>query len=279
MKRKKIFILIDNYDKLAAAPRYGLQLAKTLNRSVVLVAVEKIPYHYAATAVSGTTMPHRDMVNIEQMKAEIRPKLERLCMNNKVIWPYISYEIAIGFPIAKVIGMTKSEQPHLLVVEGQNEPGTFNEWFGTLETQIAEGADCPVLIVPSEYGWQPFKKMLYLMDLDDAKVDNMRFLSDLSKRTKADLQVVLLSEQKTLEGQARYEELKKVFHSLLNYKNITFHHVIASKDAEKVQKLVTETQPDCLAIEQKSKPFLERLFNDYHTQRIVLQSEIPVVVM
>lgn len=279
MKRKKIYILIDNYDKLEKAPLYGLHLAKTLNRSVVFVAVEKVPYHYAATAVSGTTMPHHDLLNVEEMKAEIEPKLERLCMNNKVLWPYLSYEIAIGFPIAKVIGMTKSKQPHLLVVEGQNKPGTFNEWFGTIETQIAEGADCPVMIVPSNYTWQQPKKLLYLMDFTDTKVDNLRFLSKLSKRIKADLQVVLLSEKKTEEGQARYDEMRRIFQSLLNYKNVTFHHVIANKDAEKVRKIVTETAPDCLAIEPKSKSFLERLFNDYHTQRIVLQSEIPVIVM
>lgn len=279
MKRKKLYILIDNYEKLDASAQFALKLAKKLNRPAVFVAIEKVSYPTAAAAISGTAMPPYELDEAANLEAAIRPKLERLCMNHRNTWPYIDYEVAIGFPIAQVIGMTKAKHPHLLVLEGRNQPSTLNEWFGTIETDIAGGADCPVLVVPPSYQWQAFQKILYLMDAEDAKVENMRYLSAFSKRTGADLQVVLLSEKSTREGQTRHAEMKKVFKSLLDYKDITFHHVVASKEAEKVQHLVTETRPDCLAIEQKSKPFVQRLLNDYHTQRIVLQSEIPVLVL
>lgn len=279
MKRKKLYILIDDYEQLGVSARFGLKLAKKLNRPAVFVATEKVSYPVAAAAITGSVVPSYEIGEIADLEEDIRPKLERICMNHRNIWPYIDYEIAIGFPIAQVIGMTKAKHPHLLVLEGKNQPSTLNEWFGTLETDIAARADCPVLVVPTDYQWQAFQKILYLMDVEDAKVENMRYLSAFSRRTGADLQVVLLSEKKTLEGQARHAQMKKVFKSLLDYKDITFHHVVASKEAEKVQRLVTETRPDCLAIEQKSKPFVHRLLNDYHTQRIVLQSEIPVLVL
>jgi hypothetical protein len=45
-----------------------------------------------------------------------------------------------------------------------------------------------------------------------------------------------------------------------------------------VKRLVEVLSPDWIALEQKNKNFFQRIFDDYNTKRLILQSEIPVLV-
>jgi len=45
-----------------------------------------------------------------------------------------------------------------------------------------------------------------------------------------------------------------------------------------IDKLMNEVGADWLAFEHDSKSFFERMFDGYNTKRLILQSEIPVLV-
>ncbi|MFT4754505.1 MAG: hypothetical protein ACI85Q_002064, partial [Salibacteraceae bacterium] len=165
-----------------------------------------------------------------------------------------------------------------LVIEGRSDLTTLNEWFGTYETKIAERADCPVLIVQPQTVWKPIQKILYMMDMDDAKSDNLLVLTTLTESLDAHLQVIIFSDKDISEADATYQEMINDFKNLLGYKEPTFHRIFGEKKAEEVIGLVNAISPDWLAFEQKNKNFFERIFDDYNTKRLILQSEIPALV-
>ena len=155
---------------------------------------------------------------------------------------------------------------------------TFNEWFGTYETRIAEDADCPVLVLPEKAKWHGVAKILYVMDPDDSKVSNMRRLTDLAAGLDATLQVVMIMEKPNSDLDEGFEYVANVFQNLLQYKKVTYHKIYGERKVKEIKNLIAETRPDWLAVEQKDKNFFERIFDEYNTKRIILQSEKPVLV-
>lgn len=278
MENKKVFILLNDYTSPNPVADFGVHLAKALNKPAVMLAIEKVPQAYPAAAIAGTGIAQPPVLNMEEVKQKVKPYLRDEAIKLGRIWRQVDYDVAIGFTTSKVISLTEERDPYLLVIEGRSDLTTINEWFGTYETAIAEDADCPVLVVPSNYVWQPVKKVLHIMEAEDAKVENMRVLTDMTRNLKADLQVVLISEEETARGTEKYHEMIAVFQDLLAYKDVTFHRVIGEKKAEQVTKLVDRLSADWLTFEQKSLRFYERIFNSYNTKRIILQSDVPALV-
>lgn len=278
MENKKVFILLNDYTSPNPVTNFGVHLAKALDQAAVMLAIEKVPQTYPLSAIAGAAITEPPVLNMEEVKQKVAPYLRDKAISLGRIWEQVDYDVAIGFTTSKVISLTEERNPYLLVIEGRSDLTTLNEWFGTYETTIAEAANCPVLVVPTDYVWQPVKKILHIMEAEDAKVENMRALTDMTRSLKADLQVVLISEEETARGTERYHEMLAVFQDLLEYKDVTFHRVIGDKRAEQVTHLVDVLSADWLAFEQKSLPFYERVFNSYNTKRIILQSDVPVLV-
>ncbi len=278
MENKKVFILLNDYTSPNPVTDFGVHLAKAVEKPAVMLAIEKVPQAYPAAAIAGTGIAHPPVLNMKEVKEKIKPYLREKAINLGRVWRQVHYDVAIGFTTSKVISLTEERDPYLLVIEGRSDLTTINEWFGTYETTIAEGADCPVLVVPSSYTWQPVKKVLHIMEAEDAKVENMRVLTNMTRKLKADLQVVLISEEETTRDTEKYDEMLTVFQELLEYKDVTFHRVVGEKKADQVTQLVDAVEADWLTFEQKSQPFYERIFNSYNTKRIILQSQIPVLV-
>mgnify|MGYP002624324396 CR=1 FL=1 len=278
MKEKNVYILLREIEKLNPATLYGVHLAKALKTRATLLAVKQMAFTEVPSTVAGTGMIYPPIVEFESHREKMEPHLRQLSVQLKSIFKDIDYRIVTGFSEQKTISITENDNPYLLVVESNNDLTTLNEWFGTHETRLAEGAECPVLVVPQKTNWKDIRKMLYIMDPADAKVENMRVLTNLVESLNAHLQVVLLTDQEEADSAISFAQMVEIFRELLGYEDVTFHQIIGQKTNEEIIELLETTEPDWMAFEQKNKNFFERVFDEYNTKRLILQSEIPVLV-
>lgn len=278
MENSEIFTLLSDYKRPNSIANYGANLAKAISSPMRLVAVESLSYTNVPTPVTGEMIAEPPVLKIEDIKAAVTSELRDITLDAKEIWRQVDYDLSIGFPESKAVQLAEKTKPQLMLMEGTNELTTFNEWFGTYETRVAEDADCPVLVVPKGSNWYGISKILYVMDPSDSKVDNMRKLTKLAENLDAALQVVMIMEEPNSENDQGFNYVANVFQNLLQYKKVTYHKIYGERKAEEIEKLMAETRPDWLAVEQKDKGFFERMFDDYNTKRIILQSEKPVLV-
>ena len=164
-----------------------------------------------------------------------------------------------------------------MVMAGNSELNTVNEWFGTYETRVAEKAECPVLVLPQKPVYKPVKNILYIADLNDETVENMRTLTTICKSLNAHLTMAVVSDQ-VKEKDMEFVTITKTFRQLLGYDEVTYHQIFSDGITETIARLTQKTNANWLAFEQKNKSFFKRLFDDYNTKRLILQSEIPVLV-
>lgn len=278
MEEHKIFILLKDYTQQSLITKYGIHLAKEIKTKAFLLGIGKITSSATPTPVQASILPYPTYVDAKAMRTKILSDLKRIQLEAKEIWEEVYCEVAIGLSNSRVISITEEKDPTLLVIEGRNDLTTFREWFGTYETKIAENVNCPVLVVQPNTEWKPIKNILYLIDLDDAKVENMRTLTTLTQKLDAHLQVIFVSEKNRDEADGSYQQMVNVFKNVLGFKAPTYHRIFGEKRSSEVAGLVEALAPDWLAFEQKNKNFFKRLYDDYNTKRLILQSDIPTLV-
>lgn len=278
MQEKEIFLLLEENLKINDSLIYGVNLAKNLNAKAVLLAIKEINLEEIPGVLQSTGQIHLNKSVLKSFEEQIFPQLTKVNLQLKPIWDKIHCKATIGYIDRQTINLVDEGNPNLLVIEGKSNLSTMNEWFGTYETRIAEGTDCPVLIVPPKIKWKPIHKLLYIMNQQDAKVENMRILTRLADQLDIQIQVVLHSDEHDPIPKSTFKEMVDIFHQLLNYKEVSFHQIHREKNSEAFMKIVELIQPDWLAFEQKNRSFIERMFDNYNTKRLILQADIPVLV-
>ncbi len=277
MNKDKVFVLVDNYEDFHPIVPYSVHLAKALKNPAVLFSIIKADYTVQPTVITGSGVPYPPTLKVQDLKKKAEPFFKKLIYQAKAIWPEVSYDLEIGFPEDKTLQMINERGARLLVLEGKSDFSTINEWIGTYETRIAEESDCPALVVPNDFMWQPVNKILYMMDVKDTKIKNLRILSEVATALDAHVQIVMISEKPDV-ADITLQNLIETFRDLMGHDKLTFHRVYGNQRAAEVKRIVQETRPDWLTIEQKNKNFFERLFDNYNTKRLILQSDIPVFV-
>lgn len=275
--KSKILIALKDYALPNNIVNYGSNLAKRLDVPATLIGVERIPVHSEPLSITGSGIAQPAMTNLGRVKDNAEIHLNKLALEAKKIHPDTDFNVKIGFWESQLVNLSDEENPFLMVIEGNNELTTMNEWFGTYETRLAEGTSCPVLVVPSDYEYQSVRNILYIMDLEDETVENMRTLSRISKKLHAHVTVAVVSEN-VKEQDAKFVAMTKTFRQLLGYDSVTYRQIYTEQAAETIEEIMKETQSDWLAFEQQNKGFFERLFDDYNTQKLILKSEVPVLV-
>lgn len=280
MKTKKIFIALPHYNYPNSLMDYGVHLAKALERSALLIGIEKMPVPMMPTAAGTGNLIVQDTVTMDDVVDAVEPRLEHLRIRAKEIWTQTDADLEIGFPESKLEEMAEEQHPYLTLVQGKSDLDTLNEWFGTYETRIAENIESPVLVIPEKNPWRPLENILYMMDVNDHAVENMRILSDIAKATNANITVAVISskEDEVMEKNAKYLRMVKTFRQFLGYDKMTYMQVFSDDAAESIQELVKDKQADWLAFQHKNQSFFSRIFDDNNTEHLILQSTIPVLV-
>jgi len=275
--KKEIFIALKNFEESSTAI-YGTQLAKKLDQYAYLFGVVKIPIITPPVVIGGTMLQNTVATQIEQVHDLTEGKMEDLVAKLKEIHPRVYADASTGFKEPTIIDETEKKDPYLVVIESTNELTTMHEWFGTYETRLAENTTVPSLVVPEKYPWEPIRNILYIMDKDSENVENMRYLLELSSAFDAHIKVVTIANDEQGPQDKQYESTITTICDSLNFKDITFHRVFTQNASETIDELMKQTKADWLAFEHRDRSFLERVFGDYNTKHLILNSPKPVLV-
>ncbi len=279
MQTRQIFIALDDYQLPNPVMEYGIHLAKALEAHARLVAIEQLHLEMTPTSIAQTDIYQYQNFEMTEVIDAVKPDVKALTERAKEIWQDVSYSLEAGFRESTLIEKSEEERPQLVVVQRKSNLTTLNEWFGTHETRLAHNIPNPVLVVPKETTWKPVGQILYVLDLADDAVENMRLLHFLAARLKAHLNVAIVAGDEVKENNPTFLTAVAMFRQLSSHEQVTYIQVFTKQAADTVASLVTETQADWLVFQDKDRSFISRLFDHYNNAHLILQSEIPVLVI
>ncbi len=265
MNIRKILILVDLSETTPSLLRYGVQLASSLSAHVWVQHV-----YYFPPDLAGDVLIPPDA--LERYEVQARKKLEDLKHSVASLIEKPLHTIVVRGDLA-VQANRLIEQQHIdLAVIGNRGGGLSSNILGSNTLKIIYHLQCPVLSVPTQASFQPFRRIAFATDWQQTSPKHVDQLKSLVNSWKAHLDIIHVSaDKKPSENVNELYHLEDIPYTL---------HYLWDKDIEVgLQKYVAEQQTDLLILIPHQHSFFDRLFQRSITQQMVYHSHLPLLTL
>lgn len=250
---------------------YAAELAKTLHANIIMVAV--INPNPTTETLLHTKKLEEEMIaavgqDAEDLMREIREKVANP--------PSVHFHTATGFPLDEVInGLVKEYKADMIVMGSKGATGLKRVLLGSNAVAVINNSPVPVLVVPENAVFKPLKRIVYATDMESHREETktVAMFAGLFNAEVKILHVLREDASKVPDTDSIVNELI----GLTNYKNISFELSRGDDIAEAVDRFVTQTDADLLAMFTHHLDFYEKLFGRSVTRRLAFHSSVPLL--
>lgn len=266
MNIRNILILVDLSETTPSLLRYGVQLASSLSAQTWIQHV-----YYFPPDLAGDVLIPADA--IERYEAQARQKLEKLKKSVAELTKMPLYSIVVRGDLTVQTNRLIEQRNIDLVVVGNRGGGLTTNILGNNTLKLIYHARCPVLSVPDQISFEPFRRIAFATDWQQTTPKNVNQLKGLVKFYDADLDIIHVST----DEKPAAENLNEPYH----LKDIPYTlHYLWDKDIEEgLQKHVTEHQTNLLVLIPHQHSFFDRLFQKSITRQMVYHTHIPLLTL
>ena len=185
-------------------------------------------------------------------------------------------ELVLGFPAAKIV--TESKSADLIVLGATGDSDLLEEVFGSIASDVARQADCPILLVPSQAAYADYRHVLYASNSLSLSRRAVLKLMDFNELFHARIHFVHVND----DHSEHRREREKLFAPLFNNPNPEFAFEIVEVTADSVQeglvRYLKENPVQLAVMVTKERGFWDKLFHHSSTKQMLLHPEVPVMV-
>lgn len=273
---KKILIPCDFSDASESALNYGVELAKYLSASLVLLHADQIPV--MSPEMSLSTYPLQDTMQ-ESLDA-LKNLADKIKITSTFNAP-IDYFAETGNTTDIILEHVKKVQADLVVM-GINGHGSkfMKALVGSVSVDISRKMEVPLLIVPPDVAYKKIQNIAYACSLDEslensATLIRIKYLATLFAAT---LNVVHIVPQGHVLSPAETSVGNFVERSLENAPHKTF--MITEKNAsEGLLHFIDTHRVDMIVLEPRKHSLFHNLFMGSTTKELAFNSPVPVLTI
>lgn len=186
-------------------------------------------------------------------------------------------ELLLGFAADKII--RQSDNVDLVIMGATGETDLLEEVFGSVSSEVAEKADCPVLLVPNKAVFSDYEHILYASNSISLSRRAVLQFMDFNELFRARVHFVHVNDE---EGRQEGQR-ENLFAPLFQNPDPEFAFEIKEVTAESVQEGLVDylkTQPIQLAVMvTKYRGFWGRLFHQSEVRQMVLHPTTPMLIL
>ena len=279
MKDKGILIPVDFTQVSENAVSYAIGLAQKLKSKLVFVHAYSVAYP-SGTPIGMATMAHnvtdttasQEKINKEKLDKFLRgfPELDKL-----------KFQAMVGFgaTVDVISGLAKEMNTSLVVMGTKGASSGFDEIFiGTVTEKVTQKAPCPVLAVPEDASYTPYRRIGVAVDTDsmDNRID-FEILSRLLENYNAQLHFVHIADEQERVLEKAF--IRERFGKLLVPRQWFFTVIQEDKTEEGIDEFLTETPIDLLVLLYREHGFFEALFKKGLRKKMLYASKAPLLIV
>lgn len=267
----RIIVPTDFSDAAWNAFLYAVNLALKINADELLILNSyKEPHAGAANIVS------LEKILREQSESGIKEwlvKIEETSLGDQL--PIKGKSIHSTLPEA-LNSQIQQYDRQVVVMGTLGETGSLERLIGSNASAVVAKVKCPVLVIPPHVDFSYSGKIVLAADFDQPEEPiDLRFLKKLqSLHPSEKLDVVSVVTEK--EAPVEASVLKDILKDIPYRARVISGTNVSDTLAEDVKK---SKSTDLLVLVKKKKGLFERLFNESVTKKLVLQANIPLLVL
>ena len=270
---KTIIIPTDFSPTATNAMHYGVDLAKSIGASIILLHVYQVPVSYTDTPIV--------LISVEELKKEAEQKLEKLQkevehMTSGSIKIYT--EARLGNIADEVENLCEKVRPFAVVMGSKGSSGIEKILFGSTTLTAIRHLTWPVICVPpgKTFG-DGIKKIGFACDFKNiVETTPAEAIKNFVKEFNAELHVLNV-DYHNKQFKPETPEQSALLHTMLE-ETKPVYDFIEHKDIEDgLNEFAEKNNLDLLITIPKKHKLLDGLFKPSSTKQLVVQSHIPVM--
>lgn len=270
---KNILLPTDFSDNASNALRYGIELAKKFNAKLFILNVYHIPLHNPDGAIFSDEELTKETINA---KKEEFKKLK----NNFLGLTMINYDTILEHGLAVDVILDKSKELNidLIIMGTRGASGIAKVLLGSNTATVVSKAECPVLAIPKEASFKPFKEIALATDYEKTDQSIFETLIYLANAFEAKVHIVNVNEdisKVSVEEATTGMKLHKTFNQIEH----SYYMINDEEVEEGLEEYIEEKKIDLLVMIPKKHTIFERLFRKSHTKEMVYQTKIPLLTL
>ncbi|NNC82868.1 MAG: universal stress protein [Flavobacteriales bacterium] len=249
--------------------------------SILGNAVDRITLFYVHSDIElendGFDSPDREA--FQSAKALIHTEIERIEKGFPDLLPKIRTEVRYGEFGTRLAEMLDSVAVDMIVM-GTRGAGGSSALFGSITSKTIQAVHTPVLVIPEETPLLPPKRIMFAADLEtSSRPAGMDLLRSLAEQYDAEMRVVHVDkEQSSIDSiHERFSATESL--ESLGLVDQEVHYMLADKVLSGINDYVKEYMVDMVCTITHHQGFLSKLFRPSTTERMVLHSHIPILVL
>lgn len=270
----KTFLLPTDFSENALhAIRYALALNQKLNARVIL-------FHSYVIPVYSTDIPLVVPQDAELKKAS-EDALNQLQERLKKEYPAteILADVQQGYPEEEIVLAAGKHKADIIIMGTQGASGLREALVGTISAAVMKQASCPVMAIPSECDFKPYRKIVFATNYAEGDFQYVEDVLEFARPFAAEMVLLHISSgefERTMEYDA-IERFKERIKEDSKYKKIQFK-LLESKDVYKgMNNFLDEVQADLVAMTMRKRSFIQKLFQRSITQKMAYHTHIPLI--
>ena len=262
-----ILVPTDFSENAENALNYGINLANHFESKIYLLSVYQV------------LSPTGSMKDIETfLRNENEAQLSKLVKKHKsALYHDTSLEALTinGNTINTIAGLADSKDIDLIIMGTQGSSALKEIFIGSNTVGVIKRANKPVLAIPCDFQYRPFKKIVLAIDEDDYfPEEQIHPLISLAKNYNSKILVYHISDPETGKGigPSIDEYLKGLDYSI--------HENVGVTNINKgINEFVEKNDADLLCMITRKRKFLEGIFNPSVTSKEAFDSPVPLLVL
>lgn len=262
---KTILFPTDFSRNAANALNYALEIAELLRARLLLL------YTIRSLADRDTFIAEDSFSTAEEAEnALIRLKTE---ISARVPCEYL---VTKGAITDEIVAATKRQQINLVVMgtKGAGDVPDSLAMLNSTTANIISESVCPVLVIPAGYRYQPFKKAILAVDMDEVEESVLQPFLELVAALQAEvILLTIVSEKEKVQTQPHGLD------HLLSPFTYAAHTLTDPDVIDGIQAFIRTHQADLLTVVVRKRNFLQSLFDDNVSQKLSLHTRIPLLTL
>lgn len=186
-------------------------------------------------------------------------------------------ELLIGPVVEEIRRLSELPDTDMIVMGSTGKTNLLNRLFGSVSSEVARRAYCPVLLVPAEARFRGFKHIIFAGNYEPHEERVLPRLLSFARRFDSRVQYVHVNTNAGEQYLVTKIPLLPVGEHLQNVSELT---TIESADVlEGLLRYATEQKADLIAMSTTQRSFMEALFHRSLTRQAVLHIQIPLLIM
>jgi nucleotide-binding universal stress UspA family protein len=270
---KKILLATDFSDACDNALKYSLDLLKNMDTKIDLLNVYDIP------VVVSSSMPSRAIDGIMKEKAKaVESHLLELQEGIPSSHRGIFKAIYGPYPATEIAEFAKSEGHDMIVMGMKQKYGLLDRMMGTVTAHTIQLATVPVLAIPSQSEFKPYKHILFPTanpsgtDLPEAEQKAIEWLVNFARMFGSPSIHMLHIEKDNTEGAVDITHQEKI------NKFIDFTKSRAESIEDGILAYYEKEHAELLAFYKPYRYFWERLYHSSLIRKILFRTRVPLLI-